>query len=115
MPVRWTIREIEVELVASETEHPIATLLVATPADRLRLMGVPEWIGRRITLRRAHIQADHGFGPNSLGPAGMRHLALLVMEVLDVDELVLVGEIRTTGAGPGHRPRPYRFTRALPA
>ena len=32
------------------------------------------------------------------------------MEEMDDDEIEVVGEIRTTGANKGHRPRPFRFS-----
>src|ERR1700736_1933695 len=34
---------------------------------------------------------------------------------LGVDEIVIVGAVRTTGANPGRAPRPLRFTRKIPA
>src|SRR5688572_15532007 len=98
MPLRWTAEDIRFDLVREVTDHPVVTIAIDTPAGRLRLMAVPEWTGDRVLLRRAHVQADAGLGPNSLGLAGLRHLARLVMEKAHVRELVIVGEIRTTGA-----------------
>jgi hypothetical protein len=112
--MRWSAADIRIDLAYGETDHPIATLIIETPEGRLLVMGVPHWRDDRLEIGRVHVQAEWGFGPNSLGPRGIRALALLVMEKLDVRDLRLAGEIRTTGAGPGHRPRPFRFTRTLP-
>jgi hypothetical protein len=113
--MEWSADDISIDIVDHDTDHPIACVLIATPMGRLTLMGVPEWTGDRMLVRGVHIQSDGRLGPNRLGPAGVRRLAILVMESLHVRELVVVGEIRTTGAGPGHRPRPLRFTRTLPS
>lgn len=72
-------------------------------------MAEPEELGRTLVLRRFHMQAQAG--ANSLGPGNLRLLADLVMERMDYDELVVEGAFRTTGANPGHRPRPRRFAR----
>jgi len=61
---------------------------------------------RVVTLSGLHLT---GNGPNSIGPAGMRALALWVKKEFGLDELRIHGASRTTGASPGRRPRPLVF------
>lgn len=61
---------------------------------------------RRCVLRGVHVQ---GPGANTVGPARLLWLARLVKERLDVEELRIEGAARTSGAGPGRRPRPLVF------
>jgi len=63
---------------------------------------------RRMVLERTHID---GPGANRIGLPGLRALARIAMEELDVDEIVVEGARRTTGAAPGRVPTPLRFRR----
>jgi hypothetical protein len=63
---------------------------------------------RRMVLAQTHID---GPGANQIGLAGLRALARIAMEELDVDEIVIEGAKRTTGAAPGRVPSPLRFRR----
>jgi hypothetical protein len=65
--------------------------------------------GRIAWLSQCHFQ---GSGANTVGIRLLRMLAQIVMERIDVDELRIEGASRTTGAGPGHDPRPLVFRRA---
>ena len=103
---------VEFELIAEATEHPVATLRAKLGRGAVALRGEPVGDGSTLVVRGAHVQGE-GFGPIDLGPAKLRALAAALMEMLDVDELVVEGEVRTTGAGPGRRPRRLRFTRRL--
>lgn len=65
-------------------------------------------VGRRIELAKLHL---HGAGPNTLGPQVLREAAQALMRSLDVDELVIEGGTRATGAATGRagsRPRTPR-------
>ncbi|WP_323990518.1 hypothetical protein [Nguyenibacter sp. L1] len=66
--------------------------------------------GRSIKLIGTHI---HGATGNAVGFANLKTIAQAVLERMDPDEIVIEGGIRTTGAGPGHVPRPFRFTRQI--
>lgn len=71
-------------------------------------MGVVALNDRAIALTETHVA---GLTPGRLGAAGLRRLMQKVIESLDVDQIIVAGAVRTTGARPGHRPRPFRFTR----
>ena len=68
--------------------------------------------GRALVLTKLRIHGED-VRRNMFGYRRLRWLAQAVMEVMDVDELRIEGEVRTTGAGPGHRPRALRFARAV--
>ena len=61
---------------------------------------------RVAVLSGGHFQ---GSGPNTVGPTVLRSLAREVRSWLGVDELRIEGATRTTGASPGHDPRPLIF------
>lgn len=62
--------------------------------------------GRRCVLCGVHVQ---GPGANTFGPARLLRMARCMREKLGVDELHIEGAARTSGAGPGRRPRPLVF------
>lgn len=77
-------------------------------------MAEPIVAGRTVTLRGLNI---HGIEvwTNQLGPFGLRRVVREIMELIDVDEVIIEGSARVTGAKPGRKPRPIRFSRkALP-
>lgn len=76
--------------------------------DILEIVADVELHARNAILSRLHIR---GAGPNAVGPTALRALARDVMDWLDVDELRIEGATRTSGAGPGHDPRPLIFRR----
>jgi hypothetical protein len=106
----WTAKDIRIVLDDDASEDEIVTVLVATPDGTLAIMAEVEWPKRVLTLRHLHIHSEE-LGPNEFGIKRLRWLGRAALEVLDADEIIVEGEIRTTGAGPGHRPRPLRFTR----
>ena len=71
-------------------------------------MEEPEIAGPTLILRGVHMQ---GARPNAIGAGNLKVLARVVMERMELDGLVVEGALRTTGANPGHRPRPIRFAR----
>lgn len=90
------------------TAGSIATLLVRTPWGEIRIMGEIVEVGGRLHARGVHVS---GVGPNRLGTAGLATIARAFAEVFDVDEILVEGAARTSGASPGRRPRPFRWHR----
>jgi hypothetical protein len=65
--------------------------------------------GRILVARKAHVKSNGGLW--SVGIANVRMMATMVLEWMDCDEARVEGATRTTGANPGHTPRPFRFRR----
>lgn len=108
----WGAARIAIVLVADDTDDPVVTAEIVTPAGTLRAMAEPEWVDRLLILHGYHMHGEN-VGPNEFGWRQLRWLADAVMEILDVDEIRIEGEVRTSGANPGHRPRPLRFARKI--
>jgi hypothetical protein len=107
----WRTGDISFEFVDELTLDPVVTVLVSTPGGTLRFMAEPAMRdGTTLVLRAMHAQDSY---PNAVGPANLRVVARALMERLDIDGLIIEGAIRTSGASPGRRPRPIRFTRIL--
>ncbi|MGA2291100.1 hypothetical protein [Bradyrhizobium sp.] len=102
-----------VEIEIDEIEDGIVIGRVITEGGHLEIMAEAILDGRRLTLRGLNV---HGVGvwANQLGHVKLRKIVLETMEHIDVDELIVEGAIRITGAGPGRKPRPIRFTRKAP-
>jgi hypothetical protein len=100
--------DITFEVVAEETDHPVATVSFGTPAGEIKIMAELEEQGQTLRLVGLHIQ---GAIANAIGVANLRILADAVMEKTDYDAIEIEGAVRTTGASPGHRPGRLRFTR----
>jgi hypothetical protein len=105
----WKVDELEVDLVADLTEHPVVTANIRTPSGLVSVMAEPEEKGRTLVLKRFDIHSASG--RNSVGIGNLRTLAQHVMERMDYDELVIEGSPRTSGARPGRIPGRLRFTR----
>ena len=104
---------IEIDLDDEATDDPITTIRIRTPNGVITVMAEASKRGRSLELLRLHIHSD--VGPHAFGPARLRTYAQALMELADVDEIMVVGAERTTGAGPGNRARRLRFTRKAPA
>jgi hypothetical protein len=72
---------------------------IDTPAGELRVMAVVEEAARIMTLKGVHMHGERAGAKNGVGPANLKLLAQIVMEGLDLDELIVEGALRTTGAG----------------
>src|SRR6185503_17753675 len=109
--VGWQPSDISFDdLIYDETDHPVATVLVTTPAGAIKVMAeLYEEIGKRRVLRliKTHIQTE--IPPNAVGIVALRSIARAALEVLEYDEIYIEGAPRTTGANPGRRPRVLRF------
>ena len=95
------------------TDHPVVTIRMATPVGLIELMA--EIAGDRQSLRLQRLHVQSVVEPNEIGHANWRLVATMVMEVMDYDEIIVEGAVRTTGASPGRRPRQIRFTRRVRA
>ncbi len=104
----WDPDEISFDLDDVGTEAPIVTLVAHTPSGELYIMGELVSFGRKVEVEKAHT-----FGPakGSFGIRGLRAVARAFVEQFDVEDLIIKGEARTTGASPGRRPRPFRYRR----
>jgi hypothetical protein len=106
----WRPDDITFEIDPEGTEDPVVTVRFGTPAGEIQMMAEVEEHDRTLRLIGLHIQ---GLTPNEIGSTNLRVLADVVMSELDYDAIEVEGAPRTTGAGPGRRPRPIRFTRRL--
>lgn len=63
--------------------------------------------------RRVEVVQAHTFGPGkgALGVRGLRTIAQAFVEQFDVEELIIAGATRTTGANPGRKPKPFHYRR----
>lgn len=108
----WTAADIRIDLSADDTDDPVVTAEIVTPAGTLRAMAEAERKGRVLIFHGFHMHGEN-IGSNQFGPANFLRLAQAVMEYFDADEIEIEGAIRTSGANPGHRPRPIRFARKI--
>lgn len=110
----WSAADIVIDLDNDLTDGSVATVTVTTPDGTLVVMAVVDILGRLGMFRDIHL---HGvtLGANEFGLRRLRWVARAMMEAFDLDEAVIVGAARTSGAGPGHRPRPLRFARKAAA
>ena len=90
------------------SEHPVWVITARMQAGTLRLLGLIELKDRTLHVGDVHVE---GLTPGALGRAGLNALGYALMEVADVDELVIQGVVRTTGARPGRRPGTFRLLR----
>jgi len=101
-----------IDIIGEQSEGAVATARVETAAGTIMVMAEVALEGRCLTLRGLHV---HGIdvGANELRVAGLRRMVQEIMEDLNVDEIVIEGSVRTTGAGPGRTPRRLRFARKV--
>ena len=109
----WQPSDISfVSLVHDETDHPVATVEILTPAGAIKVMAeLHEELseGRHILhMVGTHVQTQ--MRSNALGLPALRLIARVALMSLGYDEIHIEGAPRTTGANKGHRPR-VRFAR----
>ena len=100
----------DITFVLDETlsDDPIFTVSIVTPLGTLGLMAEIMFENGVVELRGLHIGGDPA---TEWGWSRLRTIARWATEVLDVDEIIVVGAIRTSGANPGRRPGRYRIRR----
>jgi hypothetical protein len=96
----------------TETDEDGNTVLfkIGTPSGVIEVLAEVVIDDRCVTLIGTHIEST--IGPNALGPATLRAFVLLLLQRMDLDEITIEGAARTTGANPGHTPKPIRFSRS---
>jgi hypothetical protein len=107
----WSRTDVSFDIIADDTDDPVVTIRVATPAGELQIMAevLEANDGKTLKLQGVHVHSDAG--PNAFGLSALRLIASIVMERMDYGEVIVEGAVRTTGAGPGRRPRALRFSR----
>jgi hypothetical protein len=110
----WRRDQIRFVLDDDTTSHPIVNLVVETPSGRLVVMDEPFQMGRTMMLGGLHMHGED-VGANQVGVANLQTIVQALLEVMDLDELLVTGGVRTTGASPGSAPRTIRFTRRTAA
>ena len=103
-----------IEIIREQSDENIVVARLASTVGTILIMAEVELTGRSLILSGVHIQGDD-VKANEVGVAGLRRMIEEAMEELGVDEIVIIGAVRTTGAHPGRAPRPLRFTRKVPA
>jgi hypothetical protein len=103
-----------IEIIREQSDENIVVARVATTVGTILVMAEVELADRSLILSGVHVQGDD-VKANEIGISGLRRIIQEAMEELGVDEIVIVGAVRTTGASPGRAPRPLRFTRKIPA
>jgi hypothetical protein len=109
--MRWTVSDVSFQLVPEDTSGSVATVEFVTPKGVVVIMGEPRQEGRVLIVGGVHI-SSRDIMPNDVGLVNLRTIAQAVMTEMDYDGIVVEGEVRTTGANKGHRPRPIRFARS---
>jgi hypothetical protein len=110
----WRRDQIRFDLEDANTQHPVAVVAIETPAGRLSVMAEVARLAGTLMLLGMHVQSET-VEVNAIGPGNLRQIVIAFMERMDLDELVVTGGLRTTGAHPGRTPRERRFTRRRPA
>jgi hypothetical protein len=103
-----------IDIIADDREGAIATARIATSVGTIMAMAEVMLEERCLTLCGLHVHCED-VGMNELGVSGLRRMVADVMEDLDVDEIVIEGAVRVSGAGPGRTPRRLRFTEKIHA
>jgi hypothetical protein len=103
-----------IEIIRKQSDENIVVARITTTVGTILIMAEVELTGPSLILNGVHIQGDD-VKVNEVGVAGLRRMIEEAMEELGVDEIVIIGAVRTTGARPGRAPRPLRFTRKIPA
>ena len=101
----WTSAEISVEL-DDASEGSVWIVRIDTPAGAIELIGEVIKVGRVLHVDHAHVQ---GLNPGALGRAGLNAIGRKLVEEADVDEIIVQGGARTTGARPNRVPPAFRF------
>lgn len=108
----WTAADIEIVFDDFGTDDPVVTAEVTTPAGRLQVMATVTRIGRTLEFDGLHIHGEN-LALGVVGGGRLLQVLRALLEKLDVDEIIVRGAVRTTGARPGHQPRIIRVARKI--
>jgi hypothetical protein len=86
-----------------ETDGVVVELAATTANGDIRVITEMTKQGDTLVLRGLHID---GPGAGSLGLRGLRNLAADLGRQQEAKQVTIYGGTRTTGANPGHVPRP---------
>ena len=86
-----------------ETDGDVVELVATTACGDVRIITGLERDGDNLILRGMHVD---GPGARSLGLQGLRDLAREFGRQHSARFVIIHGGVRTTGANPGHVPRP---------
>ncbi len=95
----------EPEITAVTEEEGVIEIVAEGESGEIRIMGNIKTQGSTIILDQAHIQGQ------GAGTSGLTELGAIVREFgrsRHASEVIIQGATRTTGARPGHTPRPIR-------
>lgn len=108
--MEWSENDVTFEIYGDMSEDDVVALIVSTPVGIITIIAEFEFVSDRLLImRRAHVSGLEG---NSLGYGRLRQIMNVALQIGKYDEIVIEGGNRTTGANPGHQPRPLRFRRA---
>ncbi len=100
----FTSDEIEIEEV--DPSSPVVLLVVTTPLGEMRLVADIRVVNHVLYADGVHVG---GLSPGPLGRAGLNTIGRKMLEIAGVDQIVIQGRARTTGANKGRIPQPIRF------
>jgi hypothetical protein len=64
----WKVEDVSFDIVYGETDDPVVTVRVFTPAGMLRFMAEPFMQGATMLLKGLHVQ---DLGPHAVGPGNL--------------------------------------------
>ena len=86
-----------------DADGSVVERLAITPAGDVRVIAEMTREGDELVLKGLHVD---GPGAGSLGLRGLRDLARVLGRQQGALRVKIYGGLRTTGANPGHTPRP---------
>ncbi|MDO1581476.1 hypothetical protein [Rhizobium oryzicola] len=108
----WTEADVVIDVYFDPTlsEGDFLTLSISTPVGDIQVLGHVEFFEPgTLIFSDAHIA---GLTRNALGWAHLRQVMNIALERGGFDEIIIKGSSRSTGANPGHIPRPFRVSRS---
>jgi hypothetical protein len=106
----WALENLTVEIDDELSIGSIVTVRIGTPAGIIQIMGqVMRCDDQVLQIDGANID---GAVANACGVRGLRAIGQKLMETADVQEIIVQGSARTSGANKGHIPRPFSLKRS---
>lgn len=107
----WTNADVEIVVYTDSdlSEGDFITLSISTPVGDIQVLGHVAFLEPgTLIFSEAHIA---GLAGNALGWVHLRQVMNIALERGGFDEIIIKGSSRSTGANPGHVPRPFRVAR----